>query len=168
MKRITDVMSYCGNEHLISDYHYRKATNYWLRTSTVTRTLGAQYQFRSLSAQGMQPSNQSPPTSGQATQGSGALALSGRIDSSGAWSLTHAQTTEKPPRSPSPGGEFTLILFDAGGTELFREQLAPATLSHGNEGGWAARTPLTNPATNQVVILNQQRVPVLRAEISVR
>ena len=27
---ITDVMSYCGNEHLISDYHYRKATDYWL------------------------------------------------------------------------------------------------------------------------------------------
>ena len=167
-ERITDVMSYCGNEHLISDYHYRKATNYWLGTSTSTRALGAQYQFRSLSAQGAQSSNQSPPTSGQPTQGSGALALSGRIDSSGTWSLTHAQATEKPPRSPPPGGEFTLILFDAGGTELFREQLAPATLSHGNEGGWAARTPLTHPAPNQVVILNQQRVPVLRAEISIR
>ena len=164
---ITDVMSYCGNEHLISDYHYRKATNYWLGISTATRDLGAQYQFRGLSAQAPQPS--SPPSSStQNTQAAGALALSGRIDSSGTWSLTHAQISEKPPRSPPPGGEFTLILFDANGAELFREQLAPATLSHGTEGGWATRTPLTQPPASEVVILNPQGTSVLRAEISVR
>ena len=165
---ITDVMSYCGNEHLISGYHYRKATNHWLGTATATRSLGALYQYRGLSAQGMQPSNPSPASTGPSAAGTGALALSGRIDSSGTWSLTHAQTTEKPPRPPPPDGQFTLILYDASGAELFREQLAPATLSHGDEGGWAARTPLTQPPAREVAILNPQGVPVLRDEILLR
>ena len=77
------------------------------------------------------------------------------------------KTSEKPPRSPPAEGEFTLILFDGSGTELIREQLNPATLSHGDEGGWAARTPLTQPRAREVVILNPEGAQVLRDEIPI-
>ena len=42
------------------------------------------------------------------------------------------------------------------------------TLSHGDEAGWAARTPLTQPPPREVVILSPQGVPVLRANLSLR
>ena len=165
--QITDVMSYCGEEHLISDYHYRKATDYWLGTSSASLSLGAPTQLRLLSAQGLSTTNQRRPNSVQTSQSTGALAISGQIDSSGNWSLTHAQKTEKPPRSPPRGGEFTLILFDASGTELFREQLAPHSLSHGDEGVWAARTPLTQPPPREFAILDPRGVQILRDEIPI-
>ena len=96
----------------------------------------------------------------------GGLALSGRVDASGAWSLTHNQTTEKEPRPPAPDGEFTLILFDEGGLELHREPLSVMAVSHSGEAGWAARTPTPVRPAREVVILNAQGEAVLREELA--
>ena len=155
---ITDVMSYCGSEHLISDYNYRKATEYWLGTASVARSLIAQPPPSRINPRGPDFSNRNQPSQvfAQQTpdaQGAGGLALSGRIDATGAWSLTHVQRTEKAPRPPSDGG-YTLILLDGDGSELYREPLAPSNLSEGDEGGWAARTPQPERPAREVIILD--------------
>ena len=99
---------------------------------------------------------------GLSFDGAGGLALSGRVDASGAWSLTHTQTTEKEPRPPAPDGDFTLILFDEDGVELYSEPLSVMAVSHGGEAGWAARTPNPTRPAREVAILNAQGVTVLR------
>ena len=92
----------------------------------------------------------------------GALALSGRIDAGGAWSLTHARQSLKGPRAPAPDGAHTLILLDAEGRELHREPLSAQALSHGEGGGWAARTPLPASPAREIVILDARGTAVLR------
>lgn len=95
----------------------------------------------------------------------GGLALSGRIDAAGQWSLTHAQGTDRGPRAPAPDGPFTLILLDGAGVELYREPLSVSLLSHSDEAGWAARTPVPESAVREVVIVDAQGVEVLRGVV---
>ena len=165
-----DVMSYCRSGSFVSDYHYRKALEYWLSTALdmdasaapIIIEAGAGSQLGPVSAE------QFPADEGQEdqdTDNAGGLALSGRVDASGAWSLTHSQVTEKEPRPPAPDGEFTLILFDASGVELYRETLSVMAFSHGGEAGWAARTPTPARPAREVAILDAQGVLVLRDEL---
>ena len=163
---ITDVMSYCGSEHLISDYNYRKATEYWLGTAPATGDLTAGPPLSRFTPRGPEfsNSNQNSPAFGQQApdaQDAAGLALSGRIDTVGNWSLTHVQRTQKGARPPQGAGH-TLILLDGDGSELYREPLAPSPLSEGDEGGWAARTPLPEVPARRVVILDPQGTEVLR------
>ena len=163
---ITDVMSYCGSDHLISDYNYRKATEYWLGTASATRGLTARPPVIRFTPRGSglsSPNRNSPVLAQQVPDAQDAvgLALSGRIDTAGTWSLTHVQRTQKGARPPRGGGH-TLILLDGDGSELYREPLAPSPLSEGGEGGWAARTPLPEAPARRVVILDPQGREVLR------
>ena len=165
-----DVMSYCRTQSFMSDYHYRKASDYWLGTASATSSFAAQPPVRRVSPRGLGPANQSPPGAGNAAALTadhvGALALSGRISATGAWSLTHAQRTDKGPRPPAADGDFTLILLDLNGTELYREPLTPISSSEGSEAGWAARTPIPERPARQVLILDSQGVAVLRTILS--
>ena len=162
-----DVMSYCRTQSFVSDYHYRKASDYWLGTASATSSFAAQPPVSGISPRGLGPANQSSPVSGQAvpeTEGVAGLALSGRIDATGAWSLTHVQLTEKGSRPP-PDANFTLILFDGNGTELYREPLTPSAVSEGDEGGWAARIPIPLRPAREVIILDPQGATVLHDEL---
>ena len=94
-----------------------------------------------------------------------ALALSGRIDATGQWSLTHTRASNREPRAPAPDGPFTLILFDGEGEELYREPLSFSVLSHGAEAGWAARTPVPTEPVRQVAIVDAEGLEVLRQEL---
>lgn len=115
-----DVMSNCGTRKFVSDYHYRNASDYWLSTASEaaessvvpTPRVGNALQHGPLSAN---PSAASPGQANPSSYEEGGLALSGRIDASGAWSLTHARRTAKDARPPSPDGELTLLLLDANG-----------------------------------------------------
>ena len=166
----TDVMSYCGRFEFVSAYHYRKALNYRMANHPARRTLAVQpLEWVALAAQGGlaaqgTTSAQQSPTTLEADAGGG-LTVSGRIDSSGQWSLTHAQTTDRGPRAPDPDGPYTLILLDADGEELYREPLSANALSHGGEASWAARTPLPASPVRQVAILDPEGLEVLREEL---
>ena len=202
----TDLMSYCGRYEFVSDYHYRKALNYRLRTHPATSRLPVQGSARSgLAAQetrvsvGQSPSGTPQPDPGSddsvefppfgtqppaleadsgggpapsATQqqaleaiAGGGLALSGRMDASGQWSLAHARTTDSEPRAPAPDGPFTLILFDGEGEELYTEPLAVNALSHGDDAGWAARTPIPTEPVKQMAIVNAEGDELFRQEL---
>ena len=168
----TDLMSYCGQYAFVSDYNYRHASLYRLRNHSATSTLGVQAFTQSGGTVQRTPrsANQTSPGTPrtiQASDAGGGLALSGRIGSSGEWSLTHAQSTDKGPRAPAPDGPFTLILFDGDGEELYREPLTISVVSHGGEAGWAARTPVPTRPVRQVVILDAQGVEVLREALQV-
>ena len=160
----TDVMSYCGRYEFISGYHYRIASSRRVRALSVSGAQGAP---------GVQPAAQgggagalpggTPLLTAESDgDAGGGLALSGRIDAAGRWSLTHAQGTDRGPRAPAPDGQFTLILLDRAGVELYREPLSVSLLSHSDEGGWAARTPVPESPVSEVVIVDAQEVEVLR------
>lgn len=162
-----DLMSYCRESSFISDYHYRKATDYRLRTASATRSSMAQSlaQTGGLSPNGAGVSGSAPPivvSQANADPARGGLALSGRIDRFGAWRLTHAQLTERGPRPPGLDGTFTIILLDVNGTELYREPLTPISLSDGGEAGWASRMPVPPRPARQVVVLDPQGETVLQ------
>ena len=149
-KDYTDLMSYCTELKLISDYNYRLAAKYWLAFNMQTST--------------------SPVTSGSAPQSladsrsedNGSIALSGRISASGAWSLTQASQSNRRPRPPAGNGEYTLLLFDAAGVQVHSEPLAVLPLSHGDETFWAARTPVPLRDPYEIVILDTQANEMLR------
>ena len=184
----TDLMSYCGQYEFVSAYQYRKAANFRLGRHLVTSASGGRPFARSaLAAQRTgTPVGQSTSVPQQPAQGSddvagfglsepeqlvleadagGGLALSGRIDASGLWSLTQAQTTARGPRAPPPDGSFTLILLDEAGEELYREPLSVNSLSHGDEAGWAARTPVPTGTARQLAVVDSAGVEVLRQEL---
>ena len=165
-----DVMSSCRRDSFVSDYHYGRALEYWLsKASDADASLLLPFaQVEGASQQGAGSSNLAPASPGEANDSSieeGGLALSGRIDGSGVWSLTHAQKTEKGPRPPSVDGAFTLVLFDSNGVEVYREPLSLIRFSEGGEGGWAARTPRPVRAVQRVSILDSQGVVVLKEEL---
>ena len=164
----TDLMSYCGRYEFISGYQYRIASSRRPRTFSASGTPGVQQPggLGPLSG-GSEQLSASTPQGASGSAGDGGLALSGRIDASGQWSLTHAQGTDRGPRAPGPDGQFTLILLDGTGVELYREPLSVSLLSHSDEAGWAARTPVPASPVRQAAILDAQGVEVLRQELPV-
>ena len=161
-----DIMSSCSDLDFPSDYHYRKASEYWLGTRSATVDPVDLNLARSSRIRVTQSSAPEGRLSANTERGAGGLALSGRVDESGAWSLTHSQTTEKGPRPPAPDGEFMLILLDDNGVELYREPFSVFALSHSGEAGWAARIPLVAArSAREMTILNDQGVAVLRSEL---
>ena len=163
-----DIMSYCrGIFYLISDYHYRKASAYWLQMASAGSVVSVQSSSQTGGRSQLSPNSVNPtaPATLQAvaiSTNAGGLAMSGRVDASGVWSLTHTQRTEKGPRAPSTDGTFSLILFDEDGVELYREPLSIMVFSEGSEGGWAARTPIPPRPAREVVIVDAQGTTVLR------
>ncbi len=146
----TDLMSYCTELKLISDYNYRRAAEYWLAFGTRTNT--------------------SPVTSGPApqslaaarTENEGSIALSGRISAGGIWSLTQARQSNRRPRPPAGNGDYTLLLFDSAGVQVHAEPLALLPLSHGDETFWAARIPIPPREPEAIVILDARGNEMLR------
>ena len=177
----TDLMSYCGLFAFMSGYQYRRALNYRRALHPAAGaagepTLGPLGAVAQGAAEGVGQASAgsagqaSAGSAGQAPAGSddtGGLALSGRIDAAGQWSITHAQGTDRGPRAPAPGGQFTLILLDGGGAELYREPLSVSLLSHSDEAGWAARTPVPADPAREVVILDADGLEVLRQELQI-
>ena len=166
----SDIMSICANPGFLSDYSYGKALEFRLRTggpvgATAAQPLGQGVggpRWSPQRADQLADTHQAIPDSGSG----GGLALSGRVDEAGLWSLTHAQGTEKGPRAPWADGEFTLILFDADGMELYREPLSVTAFSHHGEAVWAARTPKPSRPIGEVAILNSQGETVLSEALS--
>ena len=165
-----DVMSYCGTHSFVSDYHYRKASDYWRSTNSAAETSAMQSNVQVGVRSQLTPASANQPSgrAHQASSGSesaGALALSGRVDASGVWSLTHAQISERAPRPPAPDGAHTLVLIDGDGTELYREPLSVNVFSEGGGAGWAARTPIPPRPAREVTILNALAETVLVEEL---
>ena len=169
-----DVMSYCGLYEFISGYHYRIASSRRLRALSVSGApavpgVQSAAQGGGAGAQGggggPLPGGTPELTAESDGDAGGGLALSGRIDAAGQWSLTHAQGTDRGPRAPGPDGQFTLILLDGAGVELYREPLSVSLLSHSDEAGWAARTPVPESPVREVVIVDAQGVEVLREAV---
>ena len=157
-----DVMSYCGRYEFISGYHYRIASSRRPRALPVSGAPGVPGVQPSAQGGGLGPLSGGAPVLTAESDADGGLALSGRIDESGLWSLTHAQGTDRGPRAPAPEGQYTLILLDGTGVELYREPLSVSLLSHSDEAGWAARTPVPASPVREVVIVDAQGVEVLR------
>ena len=163
----TDVMSYCGRYEFISGYQYRIASGWRPRVFPVSGAPGVPGVQQAAQEGGLGPlPGEMQLLTAESDDGSG-LALSGRIDASGRWSLTHARGADRGPRAPAPDGQFTLILLDGAGVELYREPLSLSLLSHSDEAGWAARTPVPESPVREVVILDAQGVEVLREALPV-
>lgn len=159
----TDVMSYCGRYEFISGYHYRIASGRRPRAFPASGAPGSRPGAQPAAAGGgAGPLWGGAPLLTAESDGGGGLALSGRIDASGQWSLTHARQTGRGPRAPAPDGRFTLILLDGAGEELYRETLPVSLLSHSGEAGWAARTPVPASPVREVAIVDARGVEVLR------
>lgn len=160
-ERYADVMSYCGDYHHISDYHYRLATEYWLSFSPGSGA-GSAISPPDPTGEGV------PRTSTAAVSSAGefaSLALSGRVDAGGDWSLSQAQLSERAPRPAPEDGEFTLVLFDSAGVQVYSEPLAVISLSEGDDSFWAARTPLPLRTAREIAILDAQGNELLRESL---
>ena len=153
-----DVMSYCKPSRFISDYHYSKASEYWLayrpETSTdMVTTAGT-------SSDGAPISTTQNAISSLDT---GSLAFSGQINADGVWSLGQAQLSDRGPRTPAEGGKYRLLLFDGAGVQVYEEPLAVIQVSEGDGSSfWAARTPLPLRTAREIVILDARGNEVLR------
>ncbi len=156
-----DVMSYCGSHRLISDYHYRKAWQNW-RASAAERSAaaGPAIHWSGRSWNGPVAHNEE-----WGTERPGSLALSGRIDELGLWTLTHARASSRGPRAPAPGGAYFLVLMDGSGLELHREPVSADALSHGGGGGWAARVPVPQRTPRELAIVDARGLAVLRTAL---
>ena len=158
-----DVMSYCGSHRLISDYHYRKA---WQnRLADAAEQPAAVRPAIHWSARSWNGPAAPAQSEEWGTERPVSLALSGRIDEQGRWTLTHARASSRGPRAPGPGDTYFLVLMDGAGLELHREALSVEALSHGGGGGWAARVPLPPRAPSEVAIVDARGVALLRAAL---
>ena len=162
-----DVMSYCGRYEFISGYNYRIASSRRPRAFPVSGAPGVPGVQQAAQGGGLGPISGGTPELTAESDAGGGLALSGRIDAAGRWSLTHAQGADRGPRAPAPDGQFTLILLDGAGVELYREPLSVSLLSHSDEAGWAARTPVPENPVREVVIVDAEGVEVLREAVPV-
>ncbi|MCY4598619.1 MAG: DUF5719 family protein [Acidobacteria bacterium] len=167
-----DVMSYCGSQQFVSGYHYRKASNY-LRTKVAPqRSAHALLPAWTGGGSGPGPASANLPSwdgpgAAAASASAASLALSGRIDASGHWRLTHVVGSTKAPRPYPPQGAHTLVLFDGQGRELYRESLSADPVSHGDEGGWAARVPNPPRPPRELAILDARGTELLRRVLPV-
>ncbi len=152
-----DVMCYTPTLGFISDYNYRKASEYWLSVESETST---DMVLTAAVSSGEAPTGETQTVSTYA--GTGSLALSGQIGVEGAWSLGQAQLSERGPRPPAEDGEYLLRLFDSAGVQVYEEPLAIILLTEGEESFWAARTPLPLRTAREIVILDDQGNEVLR------
>ena len=169
--RFGDTMSYCTDSRFgfdsISDYHYRKAADYWLSFRPRTGTSGvsaspvvtAEGELRTSPEGGAGTDSQSAAS---ATEEAGSFALAGRIGAAGGWSMAQAELSRRSPRPPPANGEFTLILFDNAGERVYVEPLAVIERNHSDESLWAARTPLPARAAREILILDAQGNEMLR------
>ncbi|MYG96421.1 MAG: hypothetical protein F4195_07475, partial [Gammaproteobacteria bacterium] len=157
-ERFGDVMSYCTDIAFISisDYHYRKATEYWL-------SFGSGISTRRVSTSSVITEERESQTF--TTSEARSLALSGRISAGGAWSLTQTQFSQRDPRLPAANVEFTLILLDSAGVRVYAEPLSIAQISDSDESLWAARTPLPVRPPREILILDSQGNEVLRQSL---
>ena len=161
-----DLMSYCGEYHHISDYQYRLASQYWLsfdpgsgagRATSPSGPTGEGDSRTSADGDTIVTS-QTVSSAGE----SGSLALSGRIGAGGDWRLNQAQLSDRAPRPPAEDGEFTLVLFDSAGVQVYAEPLSIMAISEGDDLFWAARTALPLRTAREIVILDAQGNEVLR------
>ena len=166
-------MGYCSGSEggFISDYHYRKASEYWrsLKSESsasvvTTPPVSTQDDGAANSATG---ANFGPTPSAAASprEYAGALALSGRIRAGGIWNIGQAELSRKGPRPPVQNGEYTLTLYDSAGIQLYGEPLATTHLNEGEESFWAARTPLPLRTAREIVISDAQGNEVLRQNL---
>ena len=151
----TDIMSYCTELKLVSDYNYRLAAEYWLAfgtqtgTSAVTSTSGG-------------PTSAPGRAAAAFSEDSASIAFSGSISADGVWRLSQSQLSSRQPRPPAGDGEYTLILLDADGVQVHAEPLAIMPLAVGDESFWAARTPLPVRRAVEILILDPQGNETLR------
>ncbi len=154
-ERYADVMSYCGDFHHISDYHYRLASEYWL---SVDSGSGAASPPGPTGEGASRTSTAAVSSAGEFAS----LALSGRVSAGGDWSLSQTQLSEREPRPAPQDGEFTLVLFDSAGVQVYAEPLAVISSSEGDDSFWAARTPLPLRTAQEIAILDAQGNELLR------
>lgn len=157
-----DVMSYCGDFHHITDYHYRLAAEYWLSIKAAANSGAATLPAGQTGEESSSGSAQFLTQAASSAGDTGSVALSGRITAAGVWSLSQAQLSERAPRSPPEDGEYTLILFDSAGIQLYSEPLTAMALSEGDDSFWAARTPPPLRAVREIVILDAAGDEALR------
>ncbi len=152
--RFRDVMSYCAEYWWISisDYHYRKASEFWL-------AFNDQYSTSAVSTSFVLAAGSEARSS---TKGIDSLALAGRIDAAGRWSLTQARHSRKAPRPPIRDGEFTLILLDSEEARVLSEPLAALRMTDGEDAFWLARVPLPLRTARQILIIDTQGNELLR------
>lgn len=152
-----DVMCYTPSLGFISDYNYRKASEYWLSVGSETST-----NMVSTAAASFEGAPTGEIQTASTYTGTGSLALSGRIGAGGAWILGQAQLSGREPRPPTEDGEYNLRLFDSAGVQVYEEPLTVIQLTEGEESFWAARTPLPLRTAREIVILDGQGNEVLR------
>ncbi len=152
----TDIMSYCTELKLISDYNYRLAAEYWLAQGRQTST-------SAVVAGPAPPSGQAQAASFAETGGS--IAFSGRIGADGIWRLDQAQRSSRPPRQPAGHGDHTLILLDAAGVQVHAEPLSVISMADGEGSFWAARIPPPLREAAEIVILDPLGEQVLRQSL---
>ena len=151
----SDVMSYCGrrNRRDLSDYHYKKASEYWLNfNDTETSTQMITTQSANTTELDLKKSQRS-------------LALSGSINSEGIWNLGQAELSNRNPRLPDRDSEYELILLDKNGVQLYSEPLKIINVSHDDSSVWAARVPLPLRPPREIMIINPQSEKVLQKQL---
>lgn len=157
---VADIMSYCGEEKLISDYNYEILTEYWLsrRADTAPATVSA------AAVATASDSDAAPfaPASESVRAGGGSLALAGTIGADGGPTLTQARYSAKAPRPPPRASEYTLALFDSAGVQLYAEPLLVLFPKEGEVRFWAARTPPPLRAAREIVVLDALGEEILR------
>ncbi len=153
----TDIMSYCTELKLISDYNYRLAAEYWLAQGRQTST--------SAVVSGPEPAPSGQTASFAETGGS--IAFSGRIGADGVWRLGQAQWSSRQPRPPAEHGGHTLILLDAAGSQVHLEPLSVLSMTDGEGSFWAARTPAPRRQASELVIIDPRGNEVLRQRLPV-
>ena len=157
--KYTDIMSYCTEFKLVSDYNYQLATDYWLAFGAQTSTSTV------VSASGPAPGPVPVSEARKSTENGGSIAFAGQISAGGVWSLNQAQRSEQEPRQPANNGEHTLILFDAASVQIYAEPLSVTRLSIGDESFWAARIPPPVRGASEIVILDSRGNEVLRESL---
>lgn len=160
-REYTDLMSYCGDAAFVSGYNYRRAVDRWLSFRSEFSGFGGQESTAS-AVLGEDGAAEAESVQAAGAERAASLALSGRIGAGGGWSLTQAQRSDRAPRPAAEDGEFTLVLFDGAGVQVYAEPLAVMPVSHGDESFWAVRTPAPLRTAREIVILDALGNEVLR------